>query len=72
MGHMPFPAAALKDASGTRRPDGRNIPPQGSDELEIIVVRLLEIAGRCRGPAMQYQLMWLADDLVKIIDEIKG
>jgi hypothetical protein len=50
--------------------DGHNIPPQSSDELKRIAVRLLGIAEGCGDPAMQYQLMQLADELAKIIGEI--
>jgi hypothetical protein len=44
--------------------------PQSRDELERVLVRLLGIAGRCENPAIQFQLMQLAEELVKIIDEI--
>jgi hypothetical protein len=52
--------------------DGLDVTPQSSDELERIAVRLLGMAETCSDPAMQYQLMQLADELAKIIGEIKG
>jgi hypothetical protein len=53
--------------------DGLTIAPESRDELEKIIVRLLEIAGRCGDdPAIQHELMQLSDELVKIIDQIEG
>jgi hypothetical protein len=52
--------------------DGLTIAPEGRDELERAVVRLLDIADRCGdAPVIQHELMQLSDELVKIIDEIK-
>ena len=49
----------------------RTIAPESRDELERVAVRLLAIAGRCGDtPAIQHELMQLADELAKIIDEI--
>ncbi len=50
--------------------DGPRMAPESRDELERIVVRLLGIAGRCRDPEIQHQLMQLADEIVKIIDDL--
>jgi len=50
--------------------DVPNIAPPIRDELERMVVRLLEIAGRCGDRAFQHELMELSDDLARIIDEI--
>jgi hypothetical protein len=36
--------------------------------LERIVVRLLDVAARCGEPAIQYELMELADELAKLIE----
>ena len=47
------------------------IAPESRDELERLVVRLLEIAGRCGDPAIQRELMQLSDEFVKIVDQIK-
>jgi phosphoribosylamine-glycine ligase len=44
------------------------LKPQDREDLERIVVRLLEIAARCADPAVQQDLMKLADDLVKLIE----
>jgi hypothetical protein len=44
------------------------LTPQNREDLERIVVRLLEIAARCADPAVQQDLMKLADDLVKLIE----
>ena len=52
--------------------DRLTIAPTSRNELERVVVRLLEIAGRSvDDPATQRELMQLADELVKITDEIK-
>jgi hypothetical protein len=54
------------------RADGLTIAPESRDELERVVVRLLDIAGRCGdNPVIQHELMQLSDELAKIIDEIK-
>ena len=44
------------------------LTPQNREDLERIVVRLLEIAARCADPAVQHDLMKLADDLVKLVE----
>jgi hypothetical protein len=51
-------------------PDGLCITLQAREELERIVVRLVQIAGRSEDIAMQRDLMELSDDLVTIIDGI--
>jgi hypothetical protein len=45
------------------------VTPPHREELEKIVVRLLEISARCEDPAIQYELMRLADELVKLIEQ---
>jgi hypothetical protein len=39
------------------------------EKLERIVVRLLDVAARCGNPDIQYELMRLAEDLVKLIED---
>ena len=38
------------------------------EDLERIVVRLLDVAARCGEPAIQYELMELANELAKLIE----
>jgi len=47
------------------------LPPQNCEDLERIVVRLLEVAARCGDPAIQHDLMKLADELVKFVEARK-
>jgi hypothetical protein len=42
---------------------------QTSEDLERIVIRLLEVAGRCEDTKIKHDLMKLADDLARIIEE---
>lgn len=50
--------------------DGLCITLQAREELERIVVRLVQIAGRSEEVAIQRELMELSDELVTIIDGI--
>jgi hypothetical protein len=45
------------------------LTPQNREDLERIVVRLLEISARCEDPAIQYELMRLADELVTLMEQ---
>jgi hypothetical protein len=52
---------------------GPDVVPESREKLQKIVVRLLVIADRCTDLAIQYDLMLLAEELVKMIeDEIKA
>lgn len=51
--------------------DGLHIPSQVREDLERIVVRLVQIAGRSEDTAIQRELMQLTDELVKTIDQIE-
>ena len=54
---------------GVDMADGRTTP-ESLDRLKRVLVRLLEIAGRCEDdPAIQHELMQLSDELAKIIDD---
>ena len=55
-------------ADRTKVSSGNGLTPQHREELERIVVRLLEISARCYDPGIQYELMRLADDLVRLIN----
>jgi len=50
--------------------DGLCITLQAREELERIVVRLVQIAGRSEDIAIQRELMEVSDELVTIIDGI--
>ena len=39
-------------------------------ELERIAVRLFTVTGDCEDPALQHKLMELAEELVKVIEEM--
>jgi hypothetical protein len=47
------------------------LTPQNYEDLERIVVRLLEVAARCTDPAIQHDLMQLADELVNLVEARK-
>jgi hypothetical protein len=47
------------------------LTPQNYEDLERIVVRLLDVAARCTDPAIQHDLMKLADELVNLVDARK-
>jgi hypothetical protein len=44
------------------------LTPKKREDLERIVVRLLEVAARSEDPAVKYELMKLADELVKLLE----
>jgi hypothetical protein len=48
---------------------GNGLTPQNREDLERLAVRLLEISARCEDPAIQYELMRLADELVRVIEQ---
>ena len=48
---------------------GNGLTLQNREDLERLAVRLLEIAARCENPAIQYELMQLADELVRLIEQ---
>jgi phosphoribosylamine-glycine ligase len=56
-------------AHRSRAASENGLTPQRREDLERIVVRLLDISARCEDPAIQHELMRLADDLVKLIEE---
>jgi hypothetical protein len=45
------------------------LTPQNREDLERLAVRLLEISARCEDPAIRYELMRLADELVRLIEQ---
>jgi hypothetical protein len=44
------------------------LTPKNREDLERTVVRLLDVATRCGEPAIQYELMELANELAKLIE----
>jgi hypothetical protein len=52
-----------------KTPSENRLVPQNRADLERIVVRLLEVAARCGDPAIERELMELADKLVKLIEK---
>ena len=48
---------------------GHGLPPRNRANLESIVVRLLEVAARCGDSVTQHELMELADELAKLIEQ---
>jgi hypothetical protein len=44
------------------------LTPKNREDLERIVVRLLDVATRCGEPAIQYELMELANELANLIE----
>ena len=47
---------------------GSGLTPEQREHLERIVVQLLELAARCEDREIQYGLMRLADELVKLAE----
>jgi hypothetical protein len=71
--HEPKRAANLAEVKNgmerRRKTASENrLTPQNCEDLERIVVRLLEVAGRCGDPAIQHDLMKLADELVTFLE----
>jgi hypothetical protein len=60
----------VKNDMGRRHENAfeNGLVPQYCENLERIVVRLLEVAARCGDPAIQVDLMELADELVKLVE----
>jgi hypothetical protein len=56
-------------AHRSRAASENGLTPQRREDLERIVVRLLEISARCEDPAIRYELMRLADELVKLVEQ---
>ncbi len=46
----------------------KGLTPRNREDLERIVIQLLEVAARCGEPAIQYELMKLANELTKLIE----
>jgi len=53
---------------GRRHETENGLTPQNCEDLKKIVIRLLEVAARCEDPAIQHDLMKLADELVKLVE----
>jgi hypothetical protein len=56
----------MERRSNTAAEDG--LTSKNREDLERIVVRLLDVAARCGEPAIQYELMELANELAKLIE----
>ncbi len=56
-------------ARGHEAASGNGLTPGPRERLERIIIRLLDIVARCKDdPAIQYELMQLADQLVELAD----